>query len=198
MDHPRTRGVYPDGAHTGEWDDGSSPHTRGLLMNRASWTLPSRIIPAHAGFTWGRCSPHPPRTDHPRTRGVYWTRVITAARGEGSSPHTRGLPPAHARGERRRRIIPAHAGFTGDLPGMAFILGDHPRTRGVYVPAIQSIGTLLGSSPHTRGLPPRDGRRRARRGIIPAHAGFTSSSPGRRTSRWDHPRTRGVYLVSRC
>ena len=32
---------------------GSSPHTRGLLVHAEEAGLVDRIIPAHAGFTWG-------------------------------------------------------------------------------------------------------------------------------------------------
>ena len=56
--------------------------------------------------------------------------------------------------------------------------------------------SLTGSSPLARGLPrgrpPRGGPRR----IIPARAGFTPSSGTSPRSRWDHPRSRGVYQTN--
>ena len=93
----------------------------------------------------------------------------------GSSPHTRGLRCPRRPGRRRRRIIPAHAGFTGE-----------PLDHG---------GRRVGSSPHTRGLRPSELGTGAGAGIIPAHAGFTPHRRRRRGLPADHPRTRGVYIA---
>ena len=71
LDHPRTRGVYQEHRQQQIEYGGSSPHTRGLRINKRPNCLHRRIIPAHAGFTtqyWGQCRRAP---DHPRTRGVY-------------------------------------------------------------------------------------------------------------------------------
>ena len=51
----------------------------------------------------------------------------------------------------------------------------------------------LGSSPLARGLRLQHRRRRGRGGIIPARAGFTWPLSWSMVSRWDHPRSRGVY-----
>ena len=56
------------------------------------------------------------------------------------------------------------------------------------------MGSPSGSSPHTRGLHAGAPRGPARRGIIPAHAGFTLRDGGQEEGAQDHPRTRGVYL----
>ena len=95
----------------------------------------------------------------------------------GSSPHTRGLPP------RITTIRP---------PAM-----DHPRTRGVYHPMGGVVSDTHGSSPHTRGLPAGSPALRRRRGIIPAHAGFTVEFLAQEEVQSDHPRTRGVYSHQR-
>ena len=50
-----------------------------------------------------------------------------------------------------------------------------------------------GSSPHTRGLHVEGEVRGERKGIIPAHAGFTLTAARASESVRDHPRTRGVY-----
>ena len=134
-DHPRTRGVYAPATTCGQTCSGSSPHTRGLRRVWRDVSGCSWIIPAHAGFTR---RPHPESMipwDHPRTRGVYRVGDRRSRVWRGSSPHTRGLPGTVLRSHRRRRIIPAHAGFT---VGRAHYVGagqDHPRTRGVYVVA---------------------------------------------------------------
>ena len=155
-DHPRTRGVYDCRFQPYSDPDGSSPHTRGLRPQETVLDQPVRIIPAHAGFTRKGKYGSLITGDHPRTRGVYSTRALATWEATGSSPHTRGL-----------RTSPST-----NLPGS----WDHPRTRGVYLPNEFITSTEKGSSPHTRGLHARPGHLVRRRGIIPAHAGFTSSS----------------------
>ena len=196
------------------WPGGSSPHTRGLRTPAWARALPRGIIPAHAGFTPSRAGSRPQPADHPRTRGVYRSPTGRPVWHGGSSPHTRGLRRHVIGVTRRRRIIPAHAGFTQGDPRSPPAPADHPRTRGVYaLSGARRVGSC-GSSPHTRGLrvgvrePAETGR------IIPAHAGFTrwtgtiahtvaGSSPHTRGLRdaltvhaphMHHPRTRGVYV----
>ena len=95
----------------------------------------------------------------------------------GSSPLARGLP--------RRRCGP-RGGWR-----------DHPRSRGVYLEAADSLSPKKGSSPLARGLrPPRwpcGGPLR----IIPARAGFTPIQVVCHQRPEDHPRSRGVYR-GRC
>ena len=134
---------------------GSSPHTRGL---------PSR--------KW-RAAAVP--VDHPRTRGVYGRGGLPGCGGPGSSPHTRGLLQGLWADYQPTGIIPAHAGFTAPDEGRDHLRGDHPRTRGVYAHRARALIVLAGSSPHTRGLLVRLVDVLPDRGIIPAHAGFTSS-----------------------
>ena len=74
------------------------------------------------------------------------------------------------------------------------VSADHPRTRGVYVPARRTGNFLPGSSPHARGLPTAATSDAPKTRIIPARAGFTVQGDGTWTGRSDHPRTRGVYV----
>ena len=97
---------------------------------------------------------------------------------------------------RRRRIIPAHAGFTSPGAAGSCTREDHPRTRGVYVSSRAAQATCSGSSPHTRGLLNQAQRVQPTQGIIPAHAGFTSGTRAWTSTSTDHPRTRGVYGAS--
>ena len=53
-----------------------------------------------------------------------------------------------------------------------------------------------GSSPLARGLLLAGQRRRERRGIIPARAGFTHRGRRRSGRTGDHPRSRGVYALN--
>ena len=72
---------------------------------------------------------------------------------------------------------------------------DHPRSRGVYVAALDLDTRLLGSSPLARGLLSVAMSMGPSRGIIPARAGFTSVAAFAVCSRTDHPRSRGVYVM---
>ena len=53
---------------------------------------------------------------------------------------------------------------------------------------------LSGSSPLARGLPSRIACFGHPKRIIPARAGFTDRGGSGPPARWDHPRSRGVYL----
>ena len=94
------------------------------------------------------------------------------------------------------RIIPARAGFTLNGPGREDRRGDHPRSRGVYISSSRPVWATWGSSPLARGLRPAHRCAREDSGIIPARAGFTTSSTTRSVRTWDHPRSRGVYPLA--
>ena len=159
----------------------------------------TRIIPARAGFTAMTWTPRSGRTDHPRSRGVYAFDGRDKAQTQGSSPLARGLR-RHRRGAHLEgRIIPARAGFTGQLRVGRDSVRDHPRSRGVY----SLVGSLadagFGSSPLARGLPPEATDTKVRAGIIPARAGFTSRTLSRRRgSPGSSPLARGLprYSIS--
>ena len=91
-DHPRTRGVYVMVIIFLLGSGGSSPHARGLPIPDVDLMRRQGIIPARAGFTPTATPCSGPRSDHPRTRGVY-----------GQLPDVLGVRPG---------IIPARAGFT--------------------------------------------------------------------------------------
>ena len=172
-DHPRSRGVYAPHPLPGRLGRGSSPLARGLRRSASTVSTPSGIIPARAGFTPVRSTHRCGCRDHPRSRGVYHPYPGKIENYIGSSPLARGLPRKIRPRPRRRRIIPARAGFTPMLEAMVRAGADHPRSRGVYP----------------------DGRVKAiwKDRIIPARAGFTSSSAWGMTDSKDHPRSRGVY-----
>ena len=150
-------------------------------------------------MAWDR--PRATWRDHPRIRGEHLLRsvdglaawgIIPAYAGStdglgsppchlaGSSPHTRGAPPA-LRGWLGRmgdhpRIRGEHAGSAGNQTRASGIIpayaGSTPRIDFMHA-------VCLGSSPHTRGA--RDYRQR------------------RLVGREDHPRIRGEHvLVIRC
>ena len=156
LDHPRSRGVYFLEMRRSLAAEGSSPLARGLLAVGAARKNLHRIIPARAGFT--ACgSVRPPSAP-------------------GSSPLARGLPTVSRATGSRPRIIPARAGFTPCLMGDRCGLGDHPRSRGVYLVGWVTVWSV--------------------KGIIPARAGFTRRGPRPRPTVGDHPRSRGVYSTT--
>ena len=171
-DHPRSRGVYPSSERWSWSSTGSSPLARGLHCNHKAQPQHIGIIPARAGFTFcGRSdlcsiSDHPRsrgvywtdyqhcrrRTDHPRSRGVYQLPPKLRTMERGSSPLARGLLAPETTQLSISRIIPARAGFTvldSDLLGP---IRDHPRSRGVYRFHVTSMSSPYGSSPLARGL----------------------------------------------
>ena len=67
----------------------------------------------------------------------------------------------------------------------------HPRSRGENPQSVVAIQRARGSSPLTRGKPPRVLAHTASDGLIPAHAGKTPSWRPPRSSPPAHPRSRG-------
>ena len=175
---------------------GSSPLARGLPRCRP-WSHGSRrIIPARAGFTGLLVPIVRAAGDHPRSRGVYLLLEGSYACSYGSSPLARGLHTIPVHLEIGRGIIPARAGFTSPIPWPSPRITDHPRSRGVYSPRRVALASSRGSSPLARGLPFRVTQFPGHSGIIPARAGFTSTSKGRPALSADHPRSRGVYEMN--
>ena len=172
-DHPRSRGVYLIREHAIRLREGSSPLARGLLLclieeQPYSGSSPlarglrditrvigadAGIIPARAGFTERCLSMSYVPTDHPRSRGVYNGRRLTAMTSGGSSPLARGLPVGRVPDYLLAWIIPARAGFTLTCVSASSTPMDHPRSRGVYGSACRRWGLASGSSPLARGLP---------------------------------------------
>ena len=156
---------------------GSSPLARGLRLNFPISHTSNRIIPARAGFTVRACVRRDSAEDHPRSRGVYVYGNSMVNKTIGSSPLARGLQNNENMGRQQHGIIPARAGFTRpDRTG-------NPGNQG--------------SSPLARGLRKNPQDDAGSPGIIPARAGFTATSQTLTTSRRDHPRSRGVYIVWR-
>ena len=92
--------------------------------------------------------------------------------------------------------MPARAGFTVVREDHVQAGRDHPRSRGVYQGQEGDGVRVLGSSPLARGLPLRRRRVPGHQGIIPARAGFTPLRARRMPWMTDHPRSRGVYVIS--
>ena len=172
-DHPRSRGVYELAYDPATRTLGSSPLARGLPPDGGGQSPDRRIIPARAGFTVRGMGPCAAGRDHPRSRGVYATRLTRVWVTRGSSPLARGLRTPRTPGSEWSGIIPARAGFTAPGAQCSPAGEDHPRSRGVYPSLTSPHGASTGSSPLARGLLGQPSPRGDDRGIIPARAGFT-------------------------
>ena len=109
------------------------------------------IIPAHAGNTVLANVDAFRDRDHPRACGEHFPLNLIKIILPGSSPRMRGTRWLTGLYRSNSRIIPAHAGNTGQgLRGTAGC-GDHPRACGEHSVARGYCSTALGSSPRMRG-----------------------------------------------
>ena len=172
--HPRSRGENLGRVGSDRGDGGSSPLTRGKPARRPRWGARRRLIPAHAGKTWGCAGRDVRRAAHPRSRGENPAMAAKIGSYDGSSPLTRGKPRVGRRGCPRVRLIPAHAGKTCFRRRFDRSCQAHPRSRGENpLPGLVG-GFLVGSSPLTRGKRRGYVDAGVDLGLIPAHAGKTS------------------------
>ena len=189
--HPRSRGENKALVRPMLVGPGSSPLTRGKRRRALAARDRDGLIPAHAGKTPDPQTKTTQKGAHPRSRGenVRVRRMSTSRRG--SSPLTRGKQ----QGRRRKRhvpgLIPAHAGKTICAPLCLRRCEAHPRSRGENSGPCRAPPIRGGSSPLTRGKPDRAAGPGQILGLIPAHAGKTSTSNRRTTPGRAHPRSRG-------
>ena len=128
---------------------------------------------------------------HPRSRGENRVGRLALVVDEGSSPLTRGKPPAPPTGRASRGLIPAHAGKTAWGPRSGRCCTAHPRSRGENEPEHKEEEDMQGSSPLTRGKRLPECLSRHWPGLIPAHAGKTWSDLYWGACAGAHPRSRG-------
>ena len=130
---------------------------------------------------------------HPRSRGEHPDRYLLAGEHDGSSPLTRGARLPTLVKYDRRGLIPAHAGSTAFSRGRLSRLWAHPRSRGEHAAVIIVAILVMGSSPLTRGALVRGVVPCLPSGLIPAHAGSTSTTATLSAMRSAHPRSRGEH-----
>ena len=109
----------------------------------------------------------------------------------GSSPLTRGKRTRRAPPHVGGRLIPAHAGKTTARAGLCGLRTAHPRSRGENNGKNAVLEIREGSSPLTRGKRGGLAGRSCGSGLIPAHAGKTTSSTRHQRRSRAHPRSRG-------
>ena len=193
-DHPRSRGEYQLGRGSDESGPGSSPLSRGIRTRRRADRRHNGIIPALAGNTCHQRENPYQCTDHPRSRGEYVPGALPSILAAGSSPLSRGIPPADPQSSPRNRIIPALAGNTLRNLYRGPYRRDHPRSRGEYGLFASLNFAAEGSSPLSRGIPNLRREVHVAHRIIPALAGNTAAKPSTASSSSDHPRSRGEYF----
>ena len=155
--HPRIRGERLDLHQKRHCTSGSSPHTRGTLLDGGGVCHEDRFIPAYAGNASQSVFTSKPSVVHPRIRGERSWLLHSVLLFVGSSPHTRGTP--------------------GGLAAAIGATTVHPRIRGERGKSASDVQDQLGSSPHTRGTR-RDLQNAARKWrFIPAYAGNAFSRP---------------------
>ena len=171
--HPRSRGENGKVATSATEVQGSSPLTRGKLVDAVARAVGEGLIPAHAGKTRDAQLTGHALEAHPRSRGENMGPNLAKAWIKGSSPLTRGKLDICSVGRCRPGLIPAHAGKTIAVGPALGRLRAHPRSRGENDPGAVEWYTRAGSSPLTRGKRRIIGVPLGVVGLIPAHAGKT-------------------------
>ena len=132
--HPHIRGAYGIYLCWSGRPNGSSPHTWGILCPFLCSQYQCRFIPTYVGHTWPPARWTRPSPVHPHIRGAYYR-----PRWSARSP---------------TRFIPTYVGHTKTwyIEGRAREV--HPHIRGAYLSRpSRRPSQLLGSSPHTWGIP---------------------------------------------
>ena len=172
---------------------GSSPQVRGTPLVDSSHRCRSGLIPAGAGNTSSTRSPARRSRAHPRRCGEHPHEVLRSVCHPGSSPQVRGTRGHRPRPRPPSRLIPAGAGNTSVPRIAAPPVEAHPRRCGEHETETWEATLDQGSSPQVRGThgDPVCGHQNG--GLIPAGAGNTTNSCGRRASSRAHPRRCGEH-----
>ena len=149
--HPRLRGELGEYASRLHICDGSSPLTRGTLINGYLLTKLARFIPAYAGNSSAINLSVTVNPVHPRLRGELKKAKLQPSIRSGSSPLTRGTQRTERIRYRLGRFIPAYAGNSTYRRRPSASSTVHPRLRGELALSTERSKNSIGSSPLTRG-----------------------------------------------
>ena len=166
---------------------------RGSQLVKESAHKYDGIIPAHAGLTRIDITFNIMDWDHPRACGAHAKSLLVRRTITGSSPRMRGSLAHDVVKAGHFGIIPAHAGLTPTHTVERSTTRDHPRACGAHHASFPSSSQFGGSSPRMRGSLPRNCKSHLSHGIIPAHAGLTSSCDKPSSCLRDHPRACGAH-----
>ena len=192
--HPRSRGENWQWIAGIATEVGSSPLTRGKPGRQLAGLTRQRLIPAHAGKTFGSDLRSSVAGAHPRSRGENRAASSRASPASGSSPLTRGKPSAPTCAAAWPGLIPAHAGKTSRRAFRSRQTWAHPRSRGENARSLVELLSVMGSSPLTRGKQAGLEIAAVVKRLIPAHAGKTFSGTLKLHCDRAHPRSRGENL----
>jgi hypothetical protein len=149
--HPRARGDLMPMRSTMMYPRGSSPRSRGSLLEPLELRLYRRFIPALAGISPLPSSPAPDTPVHPRARGDLPNRSAYVFPMNGSSPRSRGPLERKLHLIVDGRFIPALAEIS-QRPAFPFRPATvHPRARGDLSSWRVLHSWMLGSPPRPRG-----------------------------------------------
>ena len=175
-DHPRACREQPIENPTESRMKGSSPRVRGAGL-RPGRDRPLRgIIPACAGSSSRPSRRAQAGRDHPRVCGEQCSPFFARYVRPGSSPRMRGAADAQLVVDELVGIIPACAGSSSRSRPRGTGSWDHPRVCGEQLRSCVHLSFRVGSSPRMRGTGEQGTRGDDLAGIIPAHAGNSSSS----------------------
>ena len=169
--HPRSRGENSRRPRRSSNGQGSSPLARGKRPRRRRLRTIVGLIPARAGKTLRDHHRRRPAPAHPRSRGE----------------NPIGCPVGAA----RAWLIPARAGKTVCCSPCRRSRWAHPRSRGENAGQTRERLEGGGSSPLARGKRVECCSLLHERGLIPACAGKTHTSPFSPSCGAAHPRSRG-------
>ena len=192
--HPHSRGENPLSLTPEAAEKGSSPLTRGKQVFVLADPVEGGLIPTHAGKTLTTCPTTPETWAHPHSRGENRAGRMFTPSLAGSSPLTRGKPDAGRARLVPGGLIPTHAGKTSSSNATSATCRAHPHSRGENVKTVLTMFHTVGSSPLTRGKPCLVRNRSPLGGLIPTHAGKTSSPAARQRTCPAHPHSRGENM----
>ena len=153
---------------------GSSPRVRGTQPPPLFPSICCRFIPACAGNTIPPQKKTFKNTVHPRVCGEHVIPSKCRRYLLGSSPRVRGTLFQGFFKCALNRFIPACAGNTSDIEGLARPISVHPRVCGEHKFRMRCLIGGCGSSPRVRGTPSGPPAPSGDARFIPACAGNTS------------------------
>ena len=132
---------------------GSSPHTWGIRIQARPCDPCYRFIPTYVGHTITTPFRWVVSWVHPHIRGAYSFEPRPDVSDPGSSPHTWGIRYRERLAVDRIRFIPTYVGHTELRERPETRIAVHPHIRGAYASSFLIMVSVIGSSPHTWGIP---------------------------------------------
>ena len=148
---PRTRGDVPVLPFIFGGEVKLPPHTRGCTRDNVREREPLPASPAHAGMYRGTRRNGSFSFRFPRTRGDVPAWSPSRSTTPRLPPHTRGCTQVPPRDGAREAASPAHAGMYPAADSVNSLSGGFPRTRGDVPSSRRGPGAIRRLPPHTRG-----------------------------------------------